>query len=142
MRIMRYGSCPLKPAVEGSGLRRATQASERRLVEDALEDLVAAAHPAIVTGAFARVSGRRYQPGVGSELVCTLEGTQVACRHQELGPEDRPHAWQASEDPSLRTGEKTLPNLLIYALDACLEAEDIFSELRNDARGYLLCGQG
>ena len=47
--------------VERSGLRRATQAGERRLlVEDALEDLVAAAHPAMVTAAFARVSGRRY----------------------------------------------------------------------------------
>jgi hypothetical protein len=66
----------------------------------------------------------------------------IAHGHQELSSEDQPHAWQASENPSLRTGEKTLPNLLVDALDALLEGEDLCSELRDDARGYLLCGQG
>jgi hypothetical protein len=59
---------------------------------------------------------------------------------RKQGPEDRSHAWQASENPSLGTGEKTLPNLLIDALDALLEAEDIFGEFSNDTRGYILCG--
>lgn len=49
---------------------------------------------------------------------------------------------QASENPSLGRGEKTLSNLLIDALDALLEAEDIFGEFCNYARGYLLCGKG
>jgi hypothetical protein len=44
------------------------------------------------------------------------------------------------ENPSLRTGEKTLSNLLINALDALPEAKDIFGEFCNDTRGYLLCG--
>src|SRR3712207_5376083 len=90
---------------------------------------------------FARVTGRRDEPCVGSEPVGALKGAHVAHGHQKLGPEDRSHAWQASEDPSLGAGEKTLFNLLIDALDALLEAEDIFSEFCDDARGYLLCGE-
>ena len=66
---------------EHSGLRRATQTGERQLVAVVLEDLVAVAHPPIVTGAFVMVSGHRYQPGIGCELVCSLEGTQVARHH-------------------------------------------------------------
>jgi hypothetical protein len=58
--------------------------------------------------------------------------------HQKLGREDRSHTRQAKEDPSLRTGEKTLPNLLVDALEAFLETQDISSELCDDyARGYL-----
>jgi hypothetical protein len=65
--------------------------------------------------------------------------SHTATRKQ--GPEDRTHAWQASENPSLRTVEKTLPKLLIEGVDALLEGEDLCSELRDDARGYLLCRQ-
>src|ERR671912_1785040 len=96
----------------------------------------------MVTHPLAGVMGRRNQTCVGSEPLSTLEGTDVAHGHQKLGPEDRSHAWQASENPSLGTGEKTLPNLLVDALDALLEAEDIFGEFCNYARGYLLCGKG
>ena len=45
--------------VEGPGVRRATQAGKHRLVEDPLEDLVAAAHPAAIAGAFAGAAGRQ-----------------------------------------------------------------------------------
>src|SRR3712207_5242624 len=107
--------------VEGPGLRSAAQTGKSRLVEHPFEHLVAAAHPAIVTSAFARVSGRRYQPGVGSELVCTPEGPEVACCYQELSPEDRSHAWQAREDSSLGAGEKTLLKLPIESGDLLLE---------------------
>jgi hypothetical protein len=52
-----------------------------------------------------------------------------------------PYPASSSENPSLETGEKTLLYLLIDALDALLEAEDIIGELCNDTRGYLLlCG--
>jgi hypothetical protein len=37
------------------------------------------------------------------------------------------------------TDEKTLPNLLVDALEALLEAEHLCGELRDDAGGYLLC---
>jgi hypothetical protein len=59
---------------------------------------------------------------------------------RKQGPENRSHARQATENLSLGTGEKTLPNLLI---DTLLEGEDFSCELCNDARGYdVLCGQG
>src|SRR5215204_6805351 len=128
--------------VEGPGLRGAAQAGKGQLVEDPLEDLVATTHPFVVTHPFAGVPSRRDKSGVSSKLVDTLEGVNITHGHQKLGPEDRPHAWQASENPSLGTGEKTLPNLLIDALEALLEAEHISCELCNDTRGYLLCGQG
>jgi hypothetical protein len=72
-------------------------------------------------------------------MIGTLEGAKVAHGHQELGPEDRSHARQAIKNPSLGTGEKTLADLLIDALDAFLGSENLFGELRNYARGYLLC---
>jgi hypothetical protein len=56
-------------------------------------------------------------------------------------PRIGPMPGMATENPSLGTGEKTLPDLLIDALDAPLEGEHLRSELRNDARGYLLCRQ-
>src|SRR5215207_3420843 len=94
------------------------------------------AHP------LAGVTGCRDETRVGGEPVCTLESRDVAHTDQELGPEDRPHAWQTSENPSFRTGEKTLSELLIDAHDSFLESENLFGELCNDARGYILCGQG
>jgi hypothetical protein len=93
----------------------------------------------MVTHPLAGVTSRRDKTRVSSEPLSSLEGADVAHTDQELGPEDRSHAWQASENPSLGTGEKTLPYLLIDALDTLLEAEDIFGELCNDTRGYLLC---
>jgi hypothetical protein len=83
----------------------------------------------VVTHSLARVTGRRNETCVGSEPVGTLKSADVAHGHQELGPEDRSHARQASEDPSLGTGEKTLPKLLVEGADALLEAEDVFGEL-------------
>src|SRR5215212_3475999 len=126
--------------VESPRLRGTAQAGKGRLVEDPLEDFVATTHPFVVTHPFAGVTRRRNETRVvSSEPVGALEGADVAHGHQKLGPEDRSHAWQASENPSLGTGEKTLPNLLIDTLDALLEAEDIFSEFCEDTRGYLLC---
>jgi hypothetical protein len=90
-------------------------------------------HPTTVTHPLAGVTGRRDETRIGGEPVGTLESTDVTHGYQELGPEDRPHAWQASENPSLGTGEKTLSDLLIDALDALLEAEDIFGQFCNDA---------
>jgi hypothetical protein len=128
--------------VEGPGLRGATQAGEGRVVEDPLEDLIASTHPTVVTGALAGVVCSRHQPGVGSELVGALKSGKVSHGHQELGSEDRTHTRQTSEDPSLGTGEKTLLELLVDALDALLKGEDLCSELCNDTRGYLLCRWG
>ncbi len=128
---------PLSPlaVVESPGVRRRAQAGERRLVEDSLEDLVAATHPAALAGAFAGVTGRRDQPGVSGELVGALKDSEVPHGHQELGPEDRTHPRQASEDPSLGTGEKTLLELLIQGLDTLLERERFFGELGDDPAG-------
>lgn len=80
--------------VEGPGVGRATaQAGKGRLVEDPFEDLVAAARPVVVAGAFAGAVGRRDQPSVvGGEPVGALEGAEVARGHQELGRKDRTHA--------------------------------------------------
>ena len=94
----------------------------------------------MVTHPLARVTGRRNETCVGGEPVGAREGADVAHGHQELGPEDRSHAWQASEDPSLGAGEKTLPKLLVEGADALLEAEDVFGELGNDRAGDVLCG--
>ena len=59
-------------------------------------------------------------------MIGTLEGAEVAHTDEELGPEDRSHARQAIENPSLGTGEKTLSDLFIDALDAFLESENLF----------------
>jgi hypothetical protein len=95
--------------VESPGLWCAAQAGKGRLVEDPLENLVSSSHPFVVADPLAGVAGRRDKPCIGGEPVGTLESTDVTHGHQELlGPEDRSHAWQASKDPSLGTGEKTL----------------------------------
>src|SRR5829696_376663 len=125
--------------VEGPGLGRTTQAGERRLVEDPLEDLVAPTHSAVVSGAFAGVVGGRHQPGISGKAVRALEGTQTSCLHQELRPEDRTHARQASEDPSLGTGEKTLVEFPIESAETLLEGEHLPSEFCGDPTGDVFC---
>jgi hypothetical protein len=79
---------------------RAAQAGKCRLVEDPLEDLVAPAHPTVVADPLSGVVSGRHEACVGGELVGALEGLELSHAHQELGPEDRTHAWQASEYPS------------------------------------------
>jgi hypothetical protein len=51
------------------------------------------------------------------------------------------HSRQASKNPSLRTGEKTLPDLLIDALEAIFEGEDLIDELGNNAGGDVFIGK-
>jgi len=76
----------------------------------------------VVTYPLAGVTGRRDKTCVGGEPVGTREGADVTHSHQELlGPEDRTHAWQASEYPSLGAGEKTLLKLPIESGDLLLE---------------------
>lgn len=87
--------------LEGPRLRTTTQTDECRLVEDILQSLIAAASPFMVTGLFAGVAGGWCKTGVGGELVGTLEAREVSDSDQKLGPEHRPHPWQASEDLSL-----------------------------------------
>ena len=94
--------------VESSQLRRTTQAREGRLVEDTLENLVATSHPTVVTYPLAGGMSRRDETCVGGEPVGARESAEVSHGHQELSPEDRSHARQASENPSLGAGEKTL----------------------------------
>src|SRR5215207_1315897 len=133
---------PSLAVVEGSGVRRAAQAGKSRLVEDPLEDLVAPAHPAVVADPLSGVLGGRHEAGVGSELVGALKGREVSHAHQELGTEDRTHAWQASEYPGLGTGEKTLPELPIEVVDALLEGESLFGEFGADRGGDILGREG
>jgi Transposase len=121
--------------VEGSGLRRATQAGKRRLVEDPLEDLVATTHPAVVANPLAGVFGDWHKTGVGGELIGARGSGKVSCGDQELGPEDRTHAGQASENPGLGTGEKTLLKLPVERLNALLESERFVSKLGDDPDG-------
>jgi hypothetical protein len=94
----------------------------------------------MLTHPLAGVTGCRDKTRVGGEPVGAREGADVAHSDQELGPEDRPHARQASENPSLGTGEKTLPKLLVDGVYALLEAEDIFGEFGDDCGGDVLCG--
>jgi hypothetical protein len=121
--------------VEGPGLWRATQAGEGRLVKDSFEELVAAAHPAVVADPLAGVVGGWDEPRVGGESVGAREGAQIAHGHQELlGSEDRPHTRKANEDWRLRASEKTLPELLVEDIDAILEREHLFGELKATMR--------
>src|SRR5215216_1969101 len=128
--------------VEGPGLRRSAQAGECRLVEDVLQCLVPSPHSSIVAGPFAGVVGGGNETRVGGEMVGALEGREVSGRDQELGSEGYSHPWQASEDVSLLSGEKTLPQLLVEGLDALLESERLTSEFGDDAGGELLGRQG
>ena len=94
----------------------------------------------MLTHPLARVTGCRDKTRVGGEPLSAREGADVTYGYQELlGPEDRPHARQASENPSLRTGEKTLPKLLVEGVDALLEAEDIFGEFGDDCAAATSC---
>jgi hypothetical protein len=128
--------------VEGPGLRGATQAGEGRVVEeDPLEDLIAPAHPTVVSYSLAGVAGGRDEPGVSGELVGALKSREVSCGDQELSSEDRTHPRQASEDPSLGTGEKTPCKLLIEGLDALLVGENLSSKLGDDCGGDFFGGQ-
>src|SRR5215211_3503107 len=119
--------------VEGSGVRRATQAGESRQEEDALEEVVA--HP------LAGVASGRDQTGVGGELVGAREGRKITDGHKKLGPEDRTDAGQAREYPDLGAFEKTARYLPIHAGQALLEGEDLSGEFGADAGGDLLGGQ-
>ena len=49
------------------------------------------------------------------------------------------HSRQASKNPSLRTGEKTLSDLLIDALDWLLEGEHLRGKLCNSMREATSC---
>jgi hypothetical protein len=90
----------------------------------------------VVAHPLAGVTGCRDKTCVGGKPISTLESRDVAHGHQKLlGPEDRPHACQANENPSLGTDEKTLSYLLVDALDALLEGEHLCGELCNDAGG-------
>jgi hypothetical protein len=127
--------------VEGPGVGRAAQAGERREEEDPLEDLVAPARSSVVADPLAGVAGGRDQPGVGGELIGALKDRDLAHTDQELGPEDRTDAGQASYDPGLGALEKTARYLLVESAETFLEGEDLFGELRADAGGHLLGGQ-
>jgi hypothetical protein len=130
---------PSLAVVEGSGVGRVAQAGERREEEDPLEYLVAAAHPAVVANPLAGVAGRRDEPCVGSELVGALEDREVSSYgRQELGPEERTDAGQASEDPGLGAVEKTTRYLLVQSEEALFEGEDLPGDLGDDAAGDLL----
>ncbi len=59
--------------VEGPTRLVVAQAGEGGLVEDLLEQLVAAAHPAVVTDPLARVVGGRDEPRVGGASRSALE---------------------------------------------------------------------
>src|SRR5919112_6602456 len=75
-------------------------------------------------------------------MVSTVEGREVPNGDEELGPEYRPHPWQASEDLGLRTVEKPLLDLLVYELDVVLESQDLCGELGNNTGGDRLAWQG
>jgi hypothetical protein len=62
----------------------------------------------VVAHPLAGISDGRDQPSISGEPVSALEGTEISHSDQKLGSEDRTHARQASEDPGLGTGEKTL----------------------------------
>src|SRR5215213_9497903 len=75
-------------------------------------------------------------------MVSTVEGREVPNSDEELGPEYRPHPWQASEDLGLRTVEKPLLDLLVYEFDVVLESQNLCGQLSNDAGGDRLARQG
>src|SRR5215211_4249524 len=127
--------------VESPGLRDATQAGERRLVEDPLENPVAAAPLAVVSNPLTGVAGGRHQARVGGEPVGAREGADVAHGHQKLRSEDRPHAWEAGEDPSLGTGVEAPLQFPLEGVEASLEGEHLCGELGDDGSGYVLGGQ-
>ena len=127
--------------VKRPGLRRSTEASEGRLVEYALEDLVPSSHPSVVTDPLTGVISGGHQPSVGGEMVSTLEGRKVFYSDQKLRSKKRSHTRQTSEDWCLRAGEKTLSELLVDALDAIFEGENLSGKLCNDARSEVLCGK-
>jgi hypothetical protein len=127
--------------LERPGLWRSTEAGEGRLVEYALEDLVPSSHPSVVTDPLTGVISGGHQPSVGSESVSTLEGRKVSYSDQKLRSKKRSHTRQTSEDWCLRAGEKTLPELLVDALDAVFEGENLSGKLCNDARSEVLCGK-
>src|SRR5215211_5596115 len=126
---------PSLAVVEGPGVSRGAQAGERREEEDPLERLVAAAHSSVVANPLAGVAGRRDEPCVGSELVGALEDREVSDGRQELGPEDRTDAGQASEDPGLGAVEKTARYLLVQSEEALFEGEDLLGG-QLDALGF------
>ncbi len=74
-------------------------------------------------------------------MVSALKGTEVSYGDQELGSEDRTHPRQASEDPGLGTGEKTLCELLVEDLEALFEGEHLFGKLGDDRCGDFFGGQ-
>jgi hypothetical protein len=89
----------------------------------------------VVTDPLAGVVSGGYEPCVGGELVGARESGKISYDHQELGAEDRTHAGQASEDPGLGTGEKTLLELLVEGRYAPFEGERLLSEFGTDRGG-------
>jgi hypothetical protein len=95
----------------------------------------------VVADPLTGVVGGGYQPGVGSEPVSALEGTEISYSDQKLRSKKHSHTRQTGEDRCFRAGEKTPLQFLVDALDAVLEGEDLCGELRDDAGGDLLCRQ-
>lgn len=110
--------------VEGPGLGNGAHTGEGRLVEDPLEDPVAAAALAMVAHPLARVPGGGEQPGLGGEPVGASEGGDVAHGDEELGPEDRPHARKAGEDSGPGSGAEAASEFPVELVDALLEGKD------------------
>lgn len=67
------------------------------------ENLVAATYAAEISHSLAGVMNSWNQSSISGELSCAPDGTKGSHVHQELDPEPRTHAWQASEDPRLDT---------------------------------------
>src|SRR5918999_3946419 len=112
--------------VEGPRLGYGPHAGEGGLVEDPLEDPVAAPTLAVVAHPLAGVAGGGHEPRVG---------------RQAVGAQDRAHPGEAGEDASLGAGKEAPAELLVERIHAFLEDQDAPGELGSDLRGDALRGQ-
>jgi hypothetical protein len=86
------------------------------------------------------VSGRD-KTSIGGAPIGTREGADIAHGNQELGSENRSHTWQASEDPSLGTGDKRHPISSSMLSMGSLSSNNI-CELSDDRGSEIMCGLG
>lgn len=113
---------------------RVLQGAEGRLVQDALQILIAAERPA-EEAHLARLSKHGSETCGGGERVGTGEASQTACLDEELAGQGDPHPRQAQDEGPIRVAGEEFRELLLEHSQALTSLERIACQLATQGRG-------
>ena len=130
--VMTLAFPPL--AVVKGATDRVLQGAEGRLVQDALQILIAAERPAEEAD-FTGLAKHGSEACSGGERVGTGEAGQTACLDEELAGQGDPHPGQAQDEGPVRVAGEEFRELLIKSAQALTGPERIASQLATQGGG-------